>query len=118
MKGSKMPIPKGWTIAQSDEPDTLRVVAPNGNGMHVPNAGSLAQRLLHNLAQDLLHEHMGEQDAAGVQQYVDALARLHDWAVAQEVNCMFSGDHPIAQAAAVLAGVTRLDEPQQEGKPK
>lgn len=34
-----------------------------------------------------------------------ALRRLHDWALAQEGDCMFSGDHPIAQAAAVLAGV-------------
>jgi hypothetical protein len=32
----------------------------------------------------------------------EALRRLHDWALAQEGDCMFSGDHPIAQAAAVL----------------
>jgi hypothetical protein len=33
-----------------------------------------------------------------------ALARLHAWALAQEKgDCMYSGDHPLAQAAAVLA---------------
>jgi hypothetical protein len=35
-----------------------------------------------------------------------ALSRLHRWALAQEGDCMFSGDHPIAQAAAALNGVT------------
>ena len=33
----------------------------------------------------------------------EALRRLHDWALAQQGDCMFSGDHPIAQAAAALA---------------
>jgi hypothetical protein len=33
----------------------------------------------------------------------EALRRLHDWALAQQGDCMFSGDHPIAQAAAVLS---------------
>lgn len=32
----------------------------------------------------------------------EALRRLHDWALAQEGDCMFSGDHPIAKAAAIL----------------
>jgi hypothetical protein len=32
----------------------------------------------------------------------DALKRLHDWALAQQGDCLFSGDHPIAQAAAAL----------------
>jgi hypothetical protein len=31
------------------------------------------------------------------------LKRLHDWALAQEGDCMFSANHPIAQAAAALA---------------
>lgn len=35
-------------------------------------------------------------------QTMQALRRLHDWALAQEGDCMFSGDHPIAQAAAAL----------------
>jgi hypothetical protein len=34
-----------------------------------------------------------------------ALRRLHDWALAQQGDCMFSADHPIAQAAAVLAAL-------------
>jgi hypothetical protein len=33
----------------------------------------------------------------------EALARLHSWALAQQGDCMFSADHPIAQAAAALA---------------
>jgi hypothetical protein len=41
----------------------------------------------------------------------EALQRLHDWALAQEGDCMFSGDHPIAQAAAVLAGVSDAYKP-------
>jgi hypothetical protein len=42
------------------------------------------------------------------QQLRDALRRLHDWVLAQEGDCMFSGDHPIAQAAAVLQARTAL----------
>lgn len=41
----------------------------------------------------------------------EELQRLHAWALAQEGDCMFSGDHPIAQAAAVLAGVTAAPAP-------
>ena len=39
------------------------------------------------------------EDAAALR---EALGRLHAWALAQEGDCMFSGDHPIAQAAAAL----------------
>lgn len=37
-------------------------------------------------------------------QRILVLRRLHDWALAQQGGCVFSGDHPIAQAAATLAG--------------
>jgi hypothetical protein len=33
---------------------------------------------------------------------LSALRRLHDWAVAQEGGCVFSGDHPIAVAAEIM----------------
>lgn len=46
----------------------------------------------------------------------DALRRLHDWALAQQGDCMFSGDHPIAQAAAVLAAGRVAPEPHYRCK--
>lgn len=39
----------------------------------------------------------------------EALQRLHDWALDQEGDCMFSGDHPIAQAAIALNGAQPFD---------
>lgn len=38
----------GWTI-QRTENDEVLVVAPKGNGAHIPNKGSLANRILHQL---------------------------------------------------------------------
>ncbi len=34
----------------------------------------------------------------------EALTRLHNWALAQEGDCVYSGDHPVAQAAIALYG--------------
>lgn len=40
---------------------------------------------------------------------LQVLKRLHDWALAQQGDCMFSGDHPIAQAAAVIQRAIAAD---------
>jgi hypothetical protein len=40
----------GWSIERAEN-DEILVVAPTGNGMHVANQGTLAQRLLYELAQ-------------------------------------------------------------------
>ena len=44
-------------------------------------------------------KYVKHEDAAALR---EALGRLHAWALAQEGDCMFSGDHPIAQAAVAL----------------
>jgi hypothetical protein len=63
-------------------------------------------------------QHTQAESLVEAERLAKALRRLHDWVLAQEGDCMFSGDHPIAQAAAALStyGWFRSDAVLAESK--
>jgi hypothetical protein len=53
--------PPGWEIDCED--DEILIKAPNGNGTYVKNRGTLVNRLLYNLGNDLLQAHKGQKES-------------------------------------------------------
>jgi hypothetical protein len=51
-------VPVGWTIKRTDGSEIL-VVAPSGNGTHLAGTGTLAARLLYELAATLIGQAAG-----------------------------------------------------------
>lgn len=70
----------GWTIKKADGDEVL-VVAPNGNGSHVQNKGSLVNRVLYQLASAIIEAATPNQKDMGWRECSYNFARHEDGGV-------------------------------------
>lgn len=98
----------GWTINRAED-DVVLVVAPNGNGSHIQNKGSLANRILFQLANAIIDATSQKEKTEALRSCQFNFARTEDGAVTTLGILTFttSIDNNDAAWAAMMDAITK-----------